>query len=96
MSFLFGKMEQVVDELDIEDYSVSQTSLDNVSRVKINLLSANATKWSKHNQIISRLLPTNFLSVFDRFVGLQLKGLKLSFKIFKNARPSKMQHSLQN
>ena len=28
-------MEQVVDELDIEDYSVSQTSLDNVSRVYI-------------------------------------------------------------
>ena len=39
-------MEQVVDELDIEDYSVSQTSLDNVSRVKINLLSANPRKWS--------------------------------------------------
>ena len=30
-------MEQVVDELDIEDYSVSQTSLDNVSRVNIKI-----------------------------------------------------------
>ena len=30
----------------------------------------------KHNQTIRRLLPTNFLSVFDHFVGLVLKGLK--------------------
>ena len=30
----------------------------------------------KHTQIICRLLPTNFLSVFDHFMGLTLKRLK--------------------
>ena len=29
----------------------------------------------KHTQTIRRLLPTNYLSVFDHFVGLSLKGL---------------------
>ena len=29
----------------------------------------------KHIQTICRLLPTNYLSVFDHFVGLALKGL---------------------
>ena len=28
----------------------------------------------KHTQTIRRPLPTNFLSVFDHFVGLALKG----------------------
>ena len=31
----------------------------------------------KHTQTIRRLLPTNCLSMFDHFVGLVLKGLKL-------------------
>ena len=31
----------------------------------------------KHNQAIRRLLLTNFLSVFDHFVGLVLEGLLL-------------------
>ena len=31
----------------------------------------------KHTQTIRRQLPTNCLSVFDRFVGLTLKGLNL-------------------
>ena len=30
----------------------------------------------KHTQIIRRVLPTNFLSVCDHFVGLALKGLR--------------------
>ena len=37
------------------------------------------TKWYKmveHTQTIRRLLPTNYLSVFDLFVGLALKGLR--------------------
>ena len=38
----------------------------------------------KHIQTIRRLLPTNFLSVFDHFVGLLLKGLKMK-KAFDNA-----------
>ena len=32
----------------------------------------------KHTQTISRQQPTNFLSVFDDFVGLTLKGLSIS------------------
>ena len=42
-------------------------------------------KMVKHNQIIRRLLPTNYLSVFDHFVGLALKELKnISIKIDPN------------
>ena len=33
-------------------------------------------KMIKHTQTISRQQPTNFLSVFDHFVGLELEGLK--------------------
>ena len=43
---------------------------DNIIKWKdflVNPLSAKLTKW---------LLPTNYLSVFDHFVGLALKGLK--------------------
>ena len=44
----------------------------------INPLSANFTKWSNTlKQFVSKL-PTNFLSVFDHFVGLVLKGLSLA------------------
>ena len=31
----------------------------------------------KHTEIICQFLPTNFLNVFDHFVGLVLKGLKM-------------------
>ena len=31
-----------------------------------------------HTQTISRLLPTNCLSIFDHFVGLALKGLRMA------------------
>ena len=37
----------------------------------LNPISANFTKWS-NTQTIRRVLPTNCLSVFDRFVGLGL------------------------
>ena len=36
------------------------------------------------NQTIHRLLLTNCLSVFDHFVGLALKGLKLNFGKYTN------------
>ena len=41
-----------------------------------NPLSADPTKMVKHTQTIGKL-STNCLSVFDSFVGLMLKGLKL-------------------
>ena len=34
----------------------------------------------KHTQIVRQLLSTNFLSVFDHFVGLALKTLNISKK----------------
>ena len=43
--------------------------------IVINPLSANFTKWSNTlKQFVSKL-STNYLSVFDNFVGLALKGL---------------------
>ena len=38
-------------------------------------LSANSTKWSNTLKHFVGELPTSFLSVFDHFVGLALKGL---------------------
>ena len=43
----------------------------------INPLSANFTKWSNTLKQFVGKYPTNCLSVFDRFVGLALKGLSL-------------------
>ena len=45
----------------------------------INPLSANPTKWSNTFKQFVDNLPTNCLSVFDHFVKLALKGLKISF-----------------
>ena len=44
----------------------------------------------KHTQIIRRLLPTNYLSVFDHFVGLALKGLKMLPFSFLRLFPSSL------
>ena len=38
----------------------------------------------KHTETIRRLLPTNFLSVFDHFVELALKGLTLEENVMLN------------
>ena len=43
----------------------------------LNALSANPTKWSNTLKKTRRLLPKNCLSVFDHFVGLALKGLRI-------------------
>ena len=49
----------------------------------INPLSGNLAKWSNTlKQFVSKL-PTNYLSVFDHFVGLALKGLT-SFSFREN------------
>ena len=40
-----------------------------------NPLSANPTNWSNTFKQFVGNLPTNYLSVFDHFVGLALKGL---------------------
>ena len=40
-----------------------------------NPLSANLAKWSDTLNQFAGNLPTNFLSAFDHFLGLALKGL---------------------
>ena len=42
----------------------------------LNLLSVNHTEWSNTLKQFVGKLPTNHLSEFDHFVGLELKGLK--------------------
>ena len=42
----------------------------------LNPLSANITKWSNTLKQFIGKFPMNFLSVFDHFVGLALKGLR--------------------
>ena len=51
--------------------------LDETMTKDINSLSPNLTKLSKTLKQVIGNLPTNFLSVFDYFVGLALNGLKL-------------------
>ena len=41
----------------------------------VNSISAYPTKWSKTLKQFAGNLPTNYLSVFDQFVRLALKGL---------------------
>ena len=48
-----------------------------ITSVKVNHLSANPTKWSNTLKQFVGKFPTNFLSVFDHFVGLALIGLMI-------------------
>ena len=45
----------------------------------INPLSANFTKWSNILKQFAGKLPRNCLSVFDHFVGLALKALRIKY-----------------
>ena len=45
-----------------------------MSNLDLNPLSANPTKWSNTPNLL-----TNYLSVFDHFVGLALKGLTVAW-----------------
>ena len=51
---------------------------DPLSQHSINPLSANPTKWSNTLKQFVGNFPTNCLSVFDHFVGLALKELRLT------------------
>ena len=54
-----------------------------LSSVRINLLSASSTKWSNTLKKFVSNLPTNFLIVLDHFFGLALKNLTLAdFEVF--------------
>ena len=62
-----------------KDYGWRTTS------IYLNPLSANPTKWSITFKQFVGNLPKNFLSVFDHFVGLALKGLiSILFNVFIN------------
>ena len=50
-------------------------------RFSINPFGANPTKWSNTLKQFVGKLPTNYLSVFDHFVGLALKVLTLFMKM---------------
>ena len=52
-------------------------NMSNVLHLWDNPLSANPIKWSNTLEEFVGNLPTNYLSVFDHFVILALKGLKL-------------------
>ena len=54
-----------------EEYSYS-------GGIIVNTLSANPTIWSNTLKQFVGKLPTNCLSVFDHFVGLELNGLKIT------------------
>ena len=41
---------------------------------------------AKHTQTICRLLPENYLNVFDHFVGLALKGLNHRLVLYNNLK----------
>ena len=49
-----------------------------IVRAAVNPLSANPTKWSNRLKQFVGNMPTNCLSVFDHFVGLTPKGLKIT------------------
>ena len=49
-------------------------------QIRLNPLGAKITKWSNTLKQFVGNLPTDFLSVFDHFVGLALKGLNTRLK----------------
>ena len=64
----------------------SNLQLEEIYTQNFNLLSANITKWSNTLKKFVGKFPTNCLSVFDHFVGLALKGLKID-KLLAFPRP---------
>ena len=51
--------------------------IQNSILISVNSLSANPTKWLNTLKQFIDKLPTSCLSVFEHFVGLELKGLRL-------------------
>ena len=47
------------------------------TKLMLNSVNANTTKWSNTLKQFVASLPTNCLSVFDHFVGSALKGLSI-------------------
>ena len=58
---------------------IASIKMYSVKKAVFNPLSANPEKWSKTLKQIVRNLPMICLSVFDHFMNLALKGLKVVF-----------------
>ena len=70
--------EHICDEVFISSNNFSSEFflIENLPATVSNILNTNSTKWSNKLKQLDCNLPTNFLSLFDHFVGLALKGLK--------------------
>ena len=69
--FILQELSKLIDLAVTFDRFVAQLTCNN----SINPLNAKITKWSNTLKQFTSKLPTNFLSVFDHFVGLAFKGL---------------------
>ena len=72
-SYKFVSLNETVDGVN----KLNSKKASQVIDITVNPLSANFIKWSNALKQFVVKLPTNCLSVFDHFVGLALKGLKL-------------------
>ena len=75
MCFILQELSKLIDLAVTFDRFVAQLTCNN----SINPLNAKITKWSNTLKQFTSKLPTNFLSVFDHFVGLAFKGLRNAF-----------------
>ena len=73
--FILQELSKLIDLAVTFDRFVAQLTCNN----SINPLNAKITKWSNTLKQFTSKLPTNFLSVFDHFVGLAFKGLRNAF-----------------
>ena len=74
----FSLQEHICDEVFISSNNFSSEFflIENLPATVSNILNTNSTRWSNKLKQLDCNLPTNFLSLFDHFVGLALKGLK--------------------
>ena len=75
-SYKFVSLNETVDGVNKLN-SKKASQVIQVINITVNPLSTNFIKWSNTLKQFVGKLPTNCLSVFDHFVGLALKRLKL-------------------
>ena len=63
---------------ELIDNITADSQISNCTYANLDFLSANPTKWSNIVKQFVGFLPTNFLNVFDRFVGLVLDWLRVT------------------
>ena len=70
------------DQKSFSTYSIFSVEKNELTP-SFNPLNANFTKWSNTLKQFIAKLPTNYLSVFEHFVGLTFKGLKIQTKLLE-------------